>query len=200
MSLLLRRRRPRLIRGAPIRATYHSPTRIAPRSTASTKGPEDDVAPTELPERDRPPLGAGQLELGRGLAPPERRNDAHSGDFRQGSQPLRDHEMGRRLATFPSIPYAALSRTRNDMAIRKEGCSPTDHKMSRSIRSGLIFLVPVLLAFAGCMVGPNYQRPKVSVSPNWGGTGDQRVSTESTIYRDWWRAFNDPVLDRLEIG
>jgi NodT family efflux transporter outer membrane factor (OMF) lipoprotein len=48
------------------------------------------------------------------------------------------------------------------------------------------------------MVGPNYQRPKVSVSPSFGETGDQRrVSTESTPYRDWWRAFNDPVLDRL---
>src|SRR6266852_8641325 len=74
---------------------------------------EDNVVPAELPERNRPPLGAGQLELGRGLAPPERRNDAHSGDFRQGSQPPRGHEMGRRLATFPSIPYAALSRTRH---------------------------------------------------------------------------------------
>jgi NodT family efflux transporter outer membrane factor (OMF) lipoprotein len=57
--------------------------------------------------------------------------------------------------------------------------------------------VPVLLSFAGCMVGPNYQPPKVSVSPNWAETGDQRVSIESTTYRDWWRAFNDPALDRL---
>jgi NodT family efflux transporter outer membrane factor (OMF) lipoprotein len=69
--------------------------------------------------------------------------------------------------------------------------------MSRSIRSGLILLMPVFLAFAGCMVGPNYQRPNVSVSPSWGETGDQRVRTESTTYRDWWRAFNDPALDRL---
>ena len=108
------------------------------------------------------------------------------------------------------------------MAIREEGGSPTDHLMSRSIdgrgalpalgatpyhvhppqrrtraRSGLVLLVPVLLAFAGCMVGPNYQRPKVSVSPSWGDSGNRRVSTESTTYRDWWRAFNDPVLDRL---
>ncbi len=83
------------------------------------------------------------------------------------------------------------------MAIPEEGCASTDHEIGRSIRSRLILLVPVLLVFAGCMIGPNYQRPKVSVSPNWGETGDQRVSTESTIYRDWWRAFNDPVLDRL---
>ncbi len=83
------------------------------------------------------------------------------------------------------------------MAIPKEGCPPTAHDIGRSIRSRLILLVPVLLAFAGCMIGPNYQRPKVSVSPSWGETGDQRVSTESTTYREWWRAFNDPVLDRL---
>ncbi len=55
----------------------------------------------------------------------------------------------------------------------------------------------MLLAFAGCMVGPNYQRPKVSVSPSFGETGDPRLSAESTNYRDWWKAFNDPVLDRL---
>jgi len=108
------------------------------------------------------------------------------------------------------------------MAIQGEGGTPTDHRMNRScdLRRGLpalgatrrnvhslrrrtrrqaalLLIVPVLLAFAGCMVGPNYQRPKVSVSPKWTGTGDQRVSTESTTYRDWWRAFNDPVLDRL---
>ncbi len=83
------------------------------------------------------------------------------------------------------------------MAIRNEACSPTDHKMSRSIRSGLILLVPVLLAFAGCMVGPNYQRPKVSVAPSFGEAGDPRLSAESTNYRDWWKAFDDPALDRL---
>jgi len=47
------------------------------------------------------------------------------------------------------------------------------------------------------MVGPNYQRPKVSVSPSWGETEDLRVKTESTTYRDWWSAFKDPALDRL---
>jgi NodT family efflux transporter outer membrane factor (OMF) lipoprotein len=61
----------------------------------------------------------------------------------------------------------------------------------------VILLMPVLLAFTGCMVGPNYQRPKVSVSPSFGETGDPRLSAESTNYRDWWKAFNDPALDRL---
>jgi NodT family efflux transporter outer membrane factor (OMF) lipoprotein len=83
------------------------------------------------------------------------------------------------------------------MAIPEVGCLSTGHEIGSSFRSGLVLLLPVLLAFAGCMVGPNYQRPKVSVSPGWGDAGDRRVSTESTTYRDWWRAFNDPVLDRL---
>src|SRR5262249_12411371 len=61
----------------------------------------------------------------------------------------------------------------------------------------LLFLLPVLLAFAGCMIGPNYQRPKVSVSQIFGEAGDPRLSAEATNYRDWWKAFNDPVLDRL---
>jgi NodT family efflux transporter outer membrane factor (OMF) lipoprotein len=64
-------------------------------------------------------------------------------------------------------------------------------------RFNVIYLVPVLFAFAGCMVGPNFQRPKVAVSPNWLETGDGRISTESATYRNWWNAFNDPALDRL---
>jgi NodT family efflux transporter outer membrane factor (OMF) lipoprotein len=35
------------------------------------------------------------------------------------------------------------------------------------------------------------------VSPSFGETGDPRLSAESTNYRDWWKAFNDPALDRL---
>jgi NodT family efflux transporter outer membrane factor (OMF) lipoprotein len=64
-------------------------------------------------------------------------------------------------------------------------------------RFKVILLVLPLLAFAGCMVGPDFQRPKATVSANWLETGDPRVSTQSATYRDWWKAFDDPVLDRL---
>jgi NodT family efflux transporter outer membrane factor (OMF) lipoprotein len=88
------------------------------------------------------------------------------------------------------------------MGIQEAGASTELPHRAAWSRCRLLFLVPVLLAFVGCMVGgcmvgPNYQRPKVSVSENWGETGDQRVKTESTTYRDWWSAFNDPALDRL---
>jgi NodT family efflux transporter outer membrane factor (OMF) lipoprotein len=58
-------------------------------------------------------------------------------------------------------------------------------------------LGPALLLFTGCMIGPDFNRPKVAVSENWLETRDGRVSTETATYRNWWTAFNDPVLNRL---
>ena len=60
-------------------------------------------------------------------------------------------------------------------------------------------LVLILLA-SGCMVGPFFHRPKVEVSPNWLDADDQRVKTGPSEYSNWWKAFNDPVLDRLSSG
>src|SRR5215510_6764647 len=64
-------------------------------------------------------------------------------------------------------------------------------------RRAVVVLAPALLLFTGCMIGPDYKSPAVSVSDNWLETKDRRVSTASATYRDWWTAFNDPVLDRL---
>ncbi|HTR44112.1 MAG TPA: efflux transporter outer membrane subunit [Thermodesulfovibrionales bacterium] len=50
---------------------------------------------------------------------------------------------------------------------------------------------------AGCMAGPDFQRPEVAVSQNWMDAGDNRVKSEAADYRNWWQTFNDPVLDRL---
>ena len=95
---------------------------------------------------DREEDGAAPGELGRGLAQAGelRRSDAAEiiaieaeddvggawphlsvvttrilETFGRGVNHLGGHEMTRRLATFPSIPYAAVSRTRDDMAIRQ---------------------------------------------------------------------------------
>jgi NodT family efflux transporter outer membrane factor (OMF) lipoprotein len=60
-----------------------------------------------------------------------------------------------------------------------------------------IVLIPVLLV-SGCIkVGPDFVRPPVTVSQTWLDAGDPRVKTEAADYRNWWQAFNDPVLDRL---
>jgi outer membrane protein TolC len=59
-------------------------------------------------------------------------------------------------------------------------------------------MVGLLLA-AGCMkVGPDFVKPEAGVMSNWLETGQyKQVTTQAEDYRDWWRAFNDPVLNRL---
>ena len=70
------------------------------------------------------------------------------------------------------------------------------HLRARAPRA-LGILLPLAFAFGGCMVGPNFQPPKVSVATGWQENGDQRVGTGATTYRDWWKTFGDPALDRL---
>jgi NodT family efflux transporter outer membrane factor (OMF) lipoprotein len=55
----------------------------------------------------------------------------------------------------------------------------------------------ICLFLCGCMAGPNFKRPKAEVSPEWLETGDKRLATTPSAYRDWWRAFEDPILDRI---
>jgi NodT family efflux transporter outer membrane factor (OMF) lipoprotein len=59
-----------------------------------------------------------------------------------------------------------------------------------------VFLASALL-LSGCALGPNFIRPKGSVSRSWLEEEDKRVKTEPADYRNWWQAFNDPVLNRL---
>jgi len=46
---------------------------------------------------------------------------------------------------------------------------------------------------AGCMtVGPDYRRPKVDTPEQWPGK-----ATEGPVPAAWWKAYGDPVLDRM---
>jgi NodT family efflux transporter outer membrane factor (OMF) lipoprotein len=64
------------------------------------------------------------------------------------------------------------------------------------------------LSFCGCTpfgeyiqngfkVGPNYRRPPAPVAPSWIDAADKRLRQGEDDLRQWWRVFNDPVLDRL---
>jgi NodT family efflux transporter outer membrane factor (OMF) lipoprotein len=75
--------------------------------------------------------------------------------------------------------------------------SADDMSPSHRRRYVSVFLAPALLLFAGCMIGPDFKRPTAAVSDNWLESKDRRVSAESATYRNWWTAFDDPVLNRL---
>jgi NodT family efflux transporter outer membrane factor (OMF) lipoprotein len=49
----------------------------------------------------------------------------------------------------------------------------------------------------GLKVGPNYVKPPAPVAPQWIDAADVRVRSETDDLSQWWKVFNDPVLDDL---
>jgi len=60
------------------------------------------------------------------------------------------------------------------------------------MKKSIVLLVAVVLA--GCMVGPNYQRPSVEVPQGW---RTQEKEAKDVANTAWWGQFNDPVLNGL---
>jgi NodT family efflux transporter outer membrane factor (OMF) lipoprotein len=59
-------------------------------------------------------------------------------------------------------------------------------------------LLTILFAAAfvtGCAVGPNYQKPKVSVEKNFAELGGNANTNPPPA--DWWKTFHDPELEKL---
>jgi outer membrane protein, multidrug efflux system len=58
----------------------------------------------------------------------------------------------------------------------------------------------VLLALAGCMVGPNYQKPTIAAPTAYIETGPWKESAPRYHLPkgNWWTIYQDPGLDRLE--
>lgn len=55
------------------------------------------------------------------------------------------------------------------------------------------------LALAGCMVGPNYHRPQMTLAPSFKEQGWSPAQPADLSPRgDWWTVFNDPTLSALE--
>jgi multidrug efflux system outer membrane protein len=68
---------------------------------------------------------------------------------------------------------------------------------SSTVAIGLV----TMMSISGCSVGPKYQRPSAPVPSQFkeSAVPTTQVSAITPIaYNDWWRVFNDPVLDRLE--
>ena len=59
------------------------------------------------------------------------------------------------------------------------------------------FVLTVLLLCACSTVGPDFVKPSAPVEKEWIETEDPGVNPESVDHSDWWKVFNDPVLDNL---
>lgn len=55
-------------------------------------------------------------------------------------------------------------------------------------------LVLVCIALGGCMVGPNYKAPEISMPEKFNENEEGTGCTDEELCR-WWRRFNDPLLN-----
>jgi multidrug efflux system outer membrane protein len=60
------------------------------------------------------------------------------------------------------------------------------------MKKAIILLVAI--ALAGCMVGPNYQRPTVDIPQNWRFEDKEAKNVANTA---WWMQFDDSTLNEL---
>ncbi len=58
-----------------------------------------------------------------------------------------------------------------------------------------LFVSSMALLLAGCAVGPDYAQPKVEIPAKW--TEAPPAHKNSLHLNDWWKTFNDPVLNHL---
>ena len=54
------------------------------------------------------------------------------------------------------------------------------------------------LLLAGCMVGPNYQRPPIDAPGVYRDDSQSSIASAQSLGNDkWWEVFQDPVLQQL---
>jgi NodT family efflux transporter outer membrane factor (OMF) lipoprotein len=47
------------------------------------------------------------------------------------------------------------------------------------------------------MLGPDFSKPQVAQPEGWAESQDKAVSSAPLVHSQWWKVFNDPVLDKL---
>jgi NodT family efflux transporter outer membrane factor (OMF) lipoprotein len=55
----------------------------------------------------------------------------------------------------------------------------------------------LVLPLAACAVGPNFIPPAAPITDKFLGANSPSIKSSRQDYRDWWKAFHDPTLNRL---
>ncbi len=78
---------------------------------------------------------------------------------------------------------------------------PRRHNPQSAIRNPQSLAWPLLgaliLAAAGCMVGPDYKEPAARVEQEWLEATTPQLKRGQEQITHWWKVFNDPMLDAL---
>lgn len=71
-----------------------------------------------------------------------------------------------------------------------------DRGLSRPRRRRLALLL-ALSPLAACSVGPDVKTPEAPIVASWRDAHAAGIKTSREDYREWWKAFRDPTLNRL---
>jgi NodT family efflux transporter outer membrane factor (OMF) lipoprotein len=69
--------------------------------------------------------------------------------------------------------------------------------MSNDGNKRAVVVILMGLSLGGCMVGPDYKSPPVQTTDKWKAGPTTQVADEAAARADWWKAFKDPVLNKL---
>jgi outer membrane protein, multidrug efflux system len=64
-------------------------------------------------------------------------------------------------------------------------------------RNHFIIVFLSFLLLSGCVVGPNYKRPNVSIPEEWTVAPARGTTARPLVNDEWWSAFQDPELNSL---
>jgi NodT family efflux transporter outer membrane factor (OMF) lipoprotein len=70
---------------------------------------------------------------------------------------------------------------------------PRESSLKSSIKNLFVALGIIL---SGCMVGPDYQKPDISMPLQFAESPAELMSSENTLFQ-WWKQFEDPFLNQL---
>jgi len=80
---------------------------------------------------------------------------------------------------------------RNHTSISEKG------NIGAAVLRFIIGLIACSFVMGGCAVGPDYIKPSAPEPEQWLEQDDARIQSEAEDYSQWWKVFNDPVLDSL---
>lgn len=71
------------------------------------------------------------------------------------------------------------------------------HPAAARLFTRTLVLLPLLFTSACTMLGPDFVQPDAPRPTDWNQDGGEGLSSAAPISVQWWKAFNDPVLDTL---
>ena len=83
------------------------------------------------------------------------------------------------------------------MKLFRKVISTKDHNPALPV----VLLALAALQLTGCAVGPKYHTPPVQAPPAYKEVGDWKPAqpNDQNLGGDWWKIFQDPQLDALEV-